>query len=105
MTVPADKPITCPVLIGRTPELTSLRALVEQVKGGQGQVVIVSGEAGVGKSRLVLETRAIATAAGFQVMQGNCFPTDRSCPYAPLLDLLQTSLPTDFRERLTAELG
>jgi len=100
-----EKPIICPVLIGRTPELTSLRALLEQVKGGQGQVVVVSGEAGIGKSRLVMETRAEALASGFLVLQGSCFPTDRSCPYAPLLDLLRSFLATDARTRIEASLG
>ncbi len=82
MTVSVDKPIICPLLIGRTPELTSLRVQLDQVKGGSGQVVVISGEAGIGKSRLVMETRAIATAEGFLVLQGSCFPTDRSCPDA-----------------------
>jgi hypothetical protein len=105
MTVSVDKPIICPVLIGRTPELTGLRAQLEQVKGGHGQVVVISGEAGIGKSRLVMETRAIATTEGFLVLQGSCFPADRSCPYAPLLDLLRSFLATDARARIIAELG
>jgi AAA ATPase-like protein len=105
MAVSVNKPIICPVLIGRTTELTSLRALLEQVKGGQGQVVVLSGEAGIGKSRLMTETRALALAEGFRVLQGSCFPTDRNCPYAPLLDLLRSFLTTDARTRIIAELG
>jgi predicted ATPase len=105
MPVSVDKPIICPVLIGRSTELTSLRALLERVKGGQGQVALLSGEAGIGKSRLVAETRAVATAEDFLVLQGSCFPTDQSCPYAPLLDLLRSFLATDARARIIAELG
>ena len=105
MAVSVNKPIICPVLIGRTTELTSLRALLEQVKDGQGQVVALSGEAGIGKSRLMTETRALALAEGFRVLQGSCFPTDRNCPYAPLLDLLRSFLATDARTRIIAELG
>src|SRR5207253_7033216 len=82
-----------------------LRALLKQVKGGQGQVVVVSGEAGIGKSRLVMEARAIARAEDFLVMQGSCFPTDRNCPYAPGLDLLRAYPATDLREHVVAELG
>jgi len=105
MTVSVDKPIICPVLIGRTTELIGLRALLEKVKGGQGQVAVLSGEAGIGKSRLMKETQALAISEGFQVLEGNCFPTDRSCPYAPLLDLLRSFSTTDARARIIAELG
>jgi DNA-binding CsgD family transcriptional regulator len=105
MTVSVDKPIICPVLIGRTAELTGLRSRLARVKSGVGQVIVLSGEAGIGKSRLVAETRAGASAEGFLVLQGSCFPTDRSCPYAPLLDLLRSFLATDARARIEALLG
>jgi hypothetical protein len=84
-----NKPIICPILIGRQLELTTLRALIDQTKGGQ--VVLISGEAGIGKSRLVAEAKAYAEEQGFLLLLGNCFPTDRSYPYAPILDLLQSS--------------
>jgi predicted ATPase len=41
-------PIICPVLIGRGHDLTTLRSLVDRANGGQGQVALVSGEAGIG---------------------------------------------------------
>src|SRR5437899_920873 len=100
-----DRPFVCQKIIGRVHERAGLRELVEQAKGGRGQVVILAGEAGIGKSRLVAETRAVATAEGFLVLQGSCFPTDRNCPYAPLLDLLRSFLATDARARIIAELG
>jgi predicted ATPase len=78
---------------------------LEQVKSSQGQVTLLCGEAGIGKSRLVKETRAAATAEGFLVLQASCFPTDRSCPYAPLLVLLRCLLMTEARARVLAELG
>ena len=49
-----------------------------------------AGKHGIGKSRLVTEIKTEAFAQGFQLLQGNCFPTDRSFPYAPLLDLLRS---------------
>jgi DNA-binding CsgD family transcriptional regulator len=105
MEIPFETPVVCPVVIGRTTELTGLRSLLERVKSGVGQVMVLSGEAGIGKSRLVAETKAVARAEGFLVLQGSCFPTDRSCPYAPLLDLLRSFLATDARARIIAELG
>lgn len=92
MAVPLNRPVVCPVVIGRTIELTSLHQLIESTKSGRGQVALLSGEAGIGKSRLVKEAKTYATAQDFRVVQGNCFPTDLSCPYAPLLDLLRALL-------------
>src|SRR5438128_9836788 len=82
-------PITCPVVIGRMQELTTLRLLVDRVHGGEAQVVLVSGEAGIGKSRLVAEAKASAAAYGFLLLEGQCFQTDSTFPYAPLLDLFR----------------
>ncbi len=82
--------VVCPVLIGRTSELAALRLCVEQGKSGKGRVALLCGEAGIGKSRLVAELKTEAVAQGFQSLQGHCFPSDRSCPYAPLLDLLRS---------------
>ena len=92
MVVPLNKPVVCPVVIGRTTELTAIHQLIESTKSGQGQVALLSGEAGIGKSRLVKEAKAYATDLNYRVVQGNCFPTDLSCPYAPLLDLIRTLL-------------
>jgi predicted ATPase/DNA-binding CsgD family transcriptional regulator len=83
-----DTSVLCPVMIGRTEVLATLRSLTDTVKNGNGSVVLVSGEAGIGKSRLVAEVTTYAAAQGFLLVQGRCFPTDLSCPYAPLLDLL-----------------
>src|SRR5215831_4998472 len=100
-----NRSLVCPKIIGRLHERAGLREIVEQAKGGHGQVVVMAGEAGVGKSRLVAETRAIAQAEGFLILQGSCFPTDRNCPYGPLLDLLRPFLTTDAGARIITELG
>jgi DNA-binding CsgD family transcriptional regulator len=89
-------PIICPVLIGRATDLATLHLLIEQAKGGRGHVAMISGEAGIGKSRLVTEAKIYAATHNFLLLQGNCFPTDFSCPYAPLLDLLRSSAASHF---------
>jgi DNA-binding NarL/FixJ family response regulator len=86
-----NKPVSSPVLIGRQVEVASLHALVDLAGKGQGQTVLLGGEAGIGKSRLAAEVKAEALARGFLVLQGSCFPNDRSAPYAPLLDLFGSS--------------
>lgn len=88
--------ITCPVLIGRTPHLEALLHHIKQAHVGQGQTVLIAGEAGIGKSRLVREARALLSTAEPRTdqqtvltLQGHCFEQDSSFPYAPLLDLLR----------------
>src|SRR5881227_1200856 len=105
MTTAFNPSVICPILIGRTAELAAFHLLIDQVKSGRGQVVLLSGEAGIGKSRLVAEAKTYATAQGFLLLQGQCFPTDRSCPYAPLLDLLRSHLATSSREQVATEMG
>ena len=57
-----SRPVTCPVLIGRTPELGALASALEGAIAGAGQTVLISGEAGIGKSRITkaLEERIAA---------------------------------------------
>jgi tetratricopeptide (TPR) repeat protein len=90
MEEPPIPPITSPGLIGRANHLATLRQLVENAKRGETRLALISGEAGIGKSRLVTEVKAYAAAQGFLLLQGHCFPTDLTYPYAPLLDLLRS---------------
>ena len=50
-----DKSVVCPVLIGREHDLQRLDRLMTQSQEGMGQIALISGEAGIGKSRLVYE--------------------------------------------------
>jgi DNA-binding CsgD family transcriptional regulator len=105
MQVPIDLPVVCPIVIGRSAELTALHLLIDRAKSGKGQVALLSGEAGIGKSRLAAEAKTYATAQGFLLLQGQCFPTDRSCPYAPLLDLLRSHFATSSPEQVATKMG
>jgi DNA-binding CsgD family transcriptional regulator len=84
-----DSPIVCPITIGREAHLLAVEHLLDQLLSGGGQTLLVTGEAGIGKSRLVAETRARAADRGVVVLQGQCFETDRGLPYAPFVDLLR----------------
>ena len=93
MIISLNKPVVCPVVIGRTTELAAIHALIESTKSGQGQVALLSGEAGIGKSRLVMEAKTHAMDS-MCILEGNCFESDQSYPYAPVLDLLRTFFNT-----------
>jgi predicted ATPase/DNA-binding CsgD family transcriptional regulator len=97
-------PVVTPALVGRAGQLAILQRLVEHAKRAEGHVALVSGEAGIGKSRLVAETKTYAETQGFLVLQGNCFPADVTYPYAPLLDLLRSLFASNPTSVLTAEL-
>jgi len=79
----------CPIVVGRQADLAALYDLMAQAVSGQGRVALISGDAGIGKSRLVAEARTYATAKGMEIFQGSCFSTDQAAPYAPLLDLFR----------------
>jgi len=96
--MPFDTSVLCPVLIGRTVALASFERVFEQIGNEQGQTVLVSGEAGIGKSRFVLEAKARIGQNQVWFLQGNCFEQDRSLPFAPILDVLRTLLISGSRE-------
>jgi predicted ATPase len=105
MATPLDRSIVCPVLIGRAMLLDALNHLVARAVTGQGQVALIAGEAGMGKSRLVAEVMAHAQRQGFVVLQGYCFEPDRVLPYAPLLDLLRVDLAGRAPDAIAPALG
>ncbi len=85
------QPVVCPAVVGRAAELTALYGLVDRTRDGSNRhILLLHGEAGIGKSRLVAEVKAYAADQGFLVLQGNCFQGDSAVPYAPLLDLFRT---------------
>lgn len=75
-------------LIGRERELALLLDCVAAAGAGSGGVILLTGDAGMGKSRLVAEATTDAARRGFVVLRGSCFEPDRTLLYAPLLDLL-----------------
>ncbi len=90
-------------LVGRTIPLTVLRHSLEQARNGTGSTILLNGEAGVGKSRLVAEL--IAAAPPRTVLRGSCFESDRALPYAPILDLLQLFIAQESPALLAQHLG
>jgi predicted ATPase len=98
-----DRPVVCPVLIGRAPHLDSLERYLMHVVESRGQTLLVAGEAGVGKSRFVAEARERAAQLGMAVLEGHCFESHQSLPYAPLIDLLRAAAPRQRPAGASAE--
>jgi DNA-binding CsgD family transcriptional regulator len=81
---------TCGRLVGRASELARLLALLDSVAAGEARVALVSGDAGVGKTRLVTELTTRARERGFTVLAGRCAELGDSVPYLPLADALRS---------------
>ena len=99
------KPVISPLLVGRDAALALFDTLLAQVPAGRGQTVVVAGEAGIGKSRLVHEVQQRASALGFRVLRGYCFEADSCLPYGPWIDLLRTFLAAYPSAELPDALG
>ncbi len=76
-----------PALVGRAAQLNFLASVLERVASGNGATVLITGEAGIGKSRLARETQTLAAQQGYVFLRGRCFEQERALPYAPLIDL------------------
>ncbi len=84
-------------MVGREPELSSLRQLSAAVGAGLGRAAVIAGEPGLGKSRLIAEWKAAAQAdgpangkPGAKWAEGRCLSYGQNIPYHLLSDLLQS---------------
>ncbi len=75
-------------LIGRTAEFGRLDAAMEDLRHGRGSIVSISGESGVGKSRLVEEFKSSIDPCDIIWRQGHCYAYAQNIPYFPFTDLL-----------------
>jgi DNA-binding SARP family transcriptional activator len=77
-------------LIGREKELALLNDLWKKTLDGEAQSLLVSGEAGVGKTRLVQELTHVAEKSGAVVLTGQCDAME-SLPFAPIAQVIRTA--------------
>jgi len=90
-------------MVGRDDELGRLLTLLDDAEVGRSVAALVSGDAGVGKSRLVREVSRLATGRGFTVLSGQCAELGDSVPYLPLADALRgTAESTGVRDALSS---
>ena len=81
---------------GREAELATLAALLASARRGEGQVVAIIGEAGVGRTRLLREFRTRSAVDGVRVLTGRCHP--RSQSYRPFIEVLGEALELPGRD-------
>lgn len=101
----AEGPVSS-AFVGRRAELAALLEAAERVAGGEPNFVLVGGEAGVGKSRLVAEAAARPELAGFRLLRGQCVELGaEALAFAPLVDALRTLARTTGAAELDGFLG
>jgi len=83
-------------LVGRQAELSHLLGLLDAAAGGRPVVTLISGDAGVGKTRLVAELATLARERGFTVLSGRCAELGDAVPYLPLADALRDAATGPF---------
>jgi DNA-binding CsgD family transcriptional regulator len=97
--------ITHAALIEREEEVAELRSAVEDARGGAGSVVLVEGPAGIGKTRLLLETAAIARSEDMLVLEARGSELEADFGFGvvhQLLDGIVARAPAARREELLA---
>jgi class 3 adenylate cyclase/tetratricopeptide (TPR) repeat protein len=91
--------------VGREAELADLRRYVEEASEGHGALVLVGGEPGVGKTRLVLEAAEEASQFGMMALVGRCYEMETATPYLPLIEILESASRGISRESFREVLG
>ena len=96
-------PVAATPLVGREDELTRGRAAVDAVIAGSGGILIVSGEPGVGKSRITAELRSVfeSTPAAHGTprwLEGRCVSYGESMPYGVFRDLVRAWVGAGLNE-------
>nr|WP_219415845.1 LuxR family transcriptional regulator [Pseudonocardia nigra] len=83
--------LLCPVLVGRDGEIDALTAGLNAAAAGGGSTTVVLGEAGVGKSRLLRELRALCAERAVPAMVGRAVDTAAAVPFRPLAEVLMAA--------------
>ena len=90
--------------VGRDTERAEARRLLDQAVAGQGSVLLLGGEPGVGKTRLAEEVLAEGRQRGCLALTGRCYETEGTPPFIPWVEMIERSaaiVPTaSFREAL-----
>jgi tetratricopeptide (TPR) repeat protein/DNA-binding XRE family transcriptional regulator len=79
-------------LVGRSNEYGLLVGCIARLTAGTGQTVLIEGEPGIGKSRMMREVARYAEAQGLPTLATNCYEIERAIPYQPVIDLVTRAL-------------
>ncbi len=81
------RPVLCPILVGRDEVLALVDKIIGEATSGRGSTLFLSGQAGLGKTRLIRAAARKAEAAGFRVDGGAVLPPDHQVPLASIREM------------------
>jgi DNA-binding CsgD family transcriptional regulator len=85
-------------LVGRAAELARLKSHLDDALGSRGRLVFITGEAGIGKSRLVVEFADLARTQGVRVLSGRAAQSGAATPFRSFVEAFQSGLePNELR--------
>jgi ATP/maltotriose-dependent transcriptional regulator MalT len=91
-------------MIGRDRELAELDGALARVAVGAPEIVVIAGEPGIGKTRLLLELSELARARAYGIGHGRATELEREAPFGPFAEALATPL-TELADHRLAELA
>ncbi|HEY8731176.1 MAG TPA: AAA family ATPase [Candidatus Limnocylindria bacterium] len=83
---PSSQQVLCPIVVGREREAAELEEQLREAIAGRGRTVLVSGEAGLGKSALMRQFVDRARAHNARVLTGECTEIEARRPFGPFID-------------------
>src|SRR5262249_26901845 len=84
------------VFVGRGPELDQASAALNRARGGKPEILLITGEAGIGKTRFVRELARVARESDFRVIVGGCLQlADGGIPFGAIIEALR-DLPREL---------
>ena len=90
------------VLVGREGELGTLRQALDDTVNGRGRIVMVIGEAGIGKTSVLRALAAEAARRGTLVLVGRSYESEQILPFAPWVDAFRTGLALEGDDTVRA---
>ena len=93
------------LFVGRRREMVELTAALEDALGGQGRLVMLAGEPGIGKIRTAQELAALAEGKGAKVLWGWCYDEEGALPYWPWIQPMRSYVRQTTHGQLRQQMG
>src|SRR5215218_3412968 len=86
-----EPPLSTSLLVGRSLEQAHLFGLLEDALAGRGRLILLGGEAGIGKTTLARHLIGEAEVRGARILTGHCYDRTNAPPYGPWLELFENT--------------